>query len=388
MTRHALEAAAREGASGARARKVQMNASPEFRTADGALEQATSVFARVRPRLFGIAYRMLGSVTEAEDVLQDTWLRWQDADRPAIANPPAFLALITTRLAINISKSARLQRETCIGHWLPEPINTGTDPAVGAERGEALELALLLLPDPIHAGTGQPHTCSFRMPFLVARAGGAKTLDSAVHREPVTAGAKPRLSALSPRDRCEPRDLSREAPGSDQTPFRRPLSSTLKTKQSVGATSDDQRSAVADPRPCSVDDRGAGVSPERTAFTRANVDMSTMNLHWTESASCISLDSDLFFPLGDEAVHADQIAAIRRICATCPAARRCLEWALTTGEPEGIWAGTTPSERRRLRAARKAPSAAVTDPRESAVIAAGSHPRSADDRSAMPRPEP
>lgn len=85
-----------------------------------------------------------------------------------------------------------------------------------------------------------------------------------------------------------------------------------------------------------------------------------MNLHWTETASCVSVDADLFFPLGDETVHADQIAAIRRVCAACPAARRCLEWALTTGEPEGIWAGTTPGERRRIRAARRAASDAGT----------------------------
>ncbi|MBO2448640.1 sigma-70 family RNA polymerase sigma factor [Actinomadura barringtoniae] len=118
---------------------------PEPERLDGTLEQATSVFTRTRPRLFGIAYRVLGSVAEAEDVVQDTWLRWQGADRPAIANPTAFLALITTRLAINISKSARSQRETSIGPWLPERVGTGTDPALEAERGEALELALLLL---------------------------------------------------------------------------------------------------------------------------------------------------------------------------------------------------------------------------------------------------
>ncbi|MFC6929063.1 sigma-70 family RNA polymerase sigma factor [Actinomadura yumaensis] len=120
-----------------------MRPDPEW--PDGTLEEAASVFTRARPRLFGIAYRMLGSVTEAEDVVQDTWLRWQDADRPAIANPTAFLALITTRLAINITKSARSRRETYIGPWLPEPVDTGTDPALAAERGEALELALLLL---------------------------------------------------------------------------------------------------------------------------------------------------------------------------------------------------------------------------------------------------
>ncbi|GAA2118093.1 WhiB family transcriptional regulator [Actinomadura napierensis] len=80
--------------------------------------------------------------------------------------------------------------------------------------------------------------------------------------------------------------------------------------------------------------------------------MSKADLHWTESASCRSLDPDLFFPVADETVYADQIAPIRRICAACPAVRPCLEWALTAGEPDGIWAGTTPGERRYIRAAR------------------------------------
>jgi RNA polymerase sigma-70 factor (ECF subfamily) len=106
---------------------------------------AASVFAGVRPRLFGIAYRMLGSAAEAEDVVQDAWLRWQSTDRDAVLQPAAFLATVTTRLAITAAQSARLRRETYVGPWLPEPIDTSTDPAVGAEREEALELAVLLL---------------------------------------------------------------------------------------------------------------------------------------------------------------------------------------------------------------------------------------------------
>ncbi|MEU6998720.1 RNA polymerase sigma-70 factor [Nonomuraea sp. NPDC046570] len=110
-----------------------------------ALEQAAYAFIELRPRLFGIAYRMLGSAAEAEDIVQEVWLRWQDTDRATIENPPAFLALITTRLAINFAQSARVRREAYVGPWLPEPVDTSIDPAVGAERGEALELALLLL---------------------------------------------------------------------------------------------------------------------------------------------------------------------------------------------------------------------------------------------------
>ncbi|WP_219466495.1 sigma-70 family RNA polymerase sigma factor [Nonomuraea rhizosphaerae] len=110
-----------------------------------ALEQAVSAFIESRPRLFGIAHRMLGSVAEAEDVLQEVWLRWQSADRPAIENPSAFLALVTTRLSINVARSARVRHETFLGPWLPEPADPGLDPLAGAERGEALERAFLLL---------------------------------------------------------------------------------------------------------------------------------------------------------------------------------------------------------------------------------------------------
>ncbi|MFG2075294.1 RNA polymerase sigma-70 factor [Nonomuraea maritima] len=109
------------------------------------LEQAASVFATVRPRLFGIAYRMLGSVAEAEDLVQEVWLRWQGYDRASVDNPAAFLATVATRLAINAAQSARVRREVYVGPWLPEPIDTGADPSIGAERGEALELAVLVL---------------------------------------------------------------------------------------------------------------------------------------------------------------------------------------------------------------------------------------------------
>jgi RNA polymerase sigma factor (sigma-70 family) len=109
------------------------------------LEEAAAVFMSVRPRLFGIAYRMLSSVTEAEDLVQEAWLRWQTTDRTTVVNPAAFLATTTTRLAINALQSARVRRETYIGPWLPEPVDTGADPYLGAERGQALQFAALLL---------------------------------------------------------------------------------------------------------------------------------------------------------------------------------------------------------------------------------------------------
>ncbi|WP_377266942.1 RNA polymerase sigma-70 factor [Peterkaempfera sp. SMS 1(5)a] len=109
------------------------------------LEEAESVFHSVRGRLFGIAYRMLGSVAEAEDILQEVWIRWQTYDRSTVQNAQAFLATTTTRIAINVLKSARVRREAYVGPWLPEPVDTSNDPALGAERGEALEMAVLML---------------------------------------------------------------------------------------------------------------------------------------------------------------------------------------------------------------------------------------------------
>lgn len=109
------------------------------------LDEAAKIFTEVRPRLFGIAYRMLGSASEAEDLVQDVWLRWQAYDRDTVANPGAFLSTTTTRLAINELQSARARRETYIGPWLPEPVDTSADPYLGAERGEALEFAVLML---------------------------------------------------------------------------------------------------------------------------------------------------------------------------------------------------------------------------------------------------
>lgn len=109
-------------------------------------EAATpEIFETQRGRLFGIAYRMLGTASDAEDVVQDAWLRWQGTDRSAVREPAAFLATTVTRLAINALESARARREVYVGPWLPEPVPTADDPALGAERNEALSLAVLLM---------------------------------------------------------------------------------------------------------------------------------------------------------------------------------------------------------------------------------------------------
>ena len=108
------------------------------------LSDAVKTFDANRRALFGVAYRMLSSVADAEDIVQETWIRWQRTDRSKVQEPAAFLTTIATRLSINVLQSSRVRRETYIGPWLPEPVNTEDDPTLGAERAEALQFAILL----------------------------------------------------------------------------------------------------------------------------------------------------------------------------------------------------------------------------------------------------
>jgi RNA polymerase sigma-70 factor, ECF subfamily len=106
-------------------------------------------FEAYRPLMFSIAYRMLGSVTEAEDIVQEAYLRYQATPTDQIVSHKAFLSTIVTRLCLNQLQSARSQREAYIGPWLPEPVLTGVDerfaPMQQAELHESLALAFLVL---------------------------------------------------------------------------------------------------------------------------------------------------------------------------------------------------------------------------------------------------
>lgn len=102
-------------------------------------------FQMVRPRLFGIAYRLLGRVADAEDVVQDVWLRWQGADRAQVHDRVAFLVKITTRLALNVALSARSRREVSVDSWFPARASSADDPTTAAERSAELGQAVLLL---------------------------------------------------------------------------------------------------------------------------------------------------------------------------------------------------------------------------------------------------
>jgi RNA polymerase sigma factor (sigma-70 family) len=108
-------------------------------------DDGLAAFMGMRPRLFHIAYRMLGSATEAEDVVQDVWLRWQIADRSVVCDTAAFLATATRRLAINVLQSARVRRETCGEPWQLEPLDESGDARLAVERGQDLACGVRIL---------------------------------------------------------------------------------------------------------------------------------------------------------------------------------------------------------------------------------------------------
>jgi RNA polymerase sigma factor (sigma-70 family) len=130
-----------------------------------------ALFEDSRPRLEAIAYRMLGSASDAEDAVQDTFLRWQAADREHVETPAAWLTKVLTNLCLNQLTSARARRETYVGMWLPEPLLPGDrmlGPLDTAEQRESVSMAMLTLMERLSAreravyvlreAFGYPHT--------------------------------------------------------------------------------------------------------------------------------------------------------------------------------------------------------------------------------------
>jgi len=121
------------------------NTSRKEQSHTGTCDDGLSAFLGMRPRLFGIAFRMLGSAAEAEDIVQDVWVRWQTTDRSVVRDAAAFLATTATRLAINVMQSARSRREAHAGPWQPEPVDTTGDARLAAEQRQALASGFRLL---------------------------------------------------------------------------------------------------------------------------------------------------------------------------------------------------------------------------------------------------
>ncbi len=106
---------------------------------------ALAPFAVHRRLLFTVAYEMTGSAADAEDVVQEAWLRWSSADRSDVLDPRAYLVRVTTRLALDRLRTLRTRRETYVGSWLPDPLLTTPDAALQVERVEDVSMALLVV---------------------------------------------------------------------------------------------------------------------------------------------------------------------------------------------------------------------------------------------------
>lgn len=167
------------------------------------------VFARHGPRLFRIAYGMLGSTTRAEDVVRDVRLRWQATDRAVVADPQAYLTTATTRLSIRAALSARTRRASYIGPWLPEPLDTDNGGATGAEGTKPVAFDVLLMLERLDLAE--------RAAFVLR-----ETLSSPTPRSlPSSASTRPRPGTwCTGRDGTSPRTASRTGKAARTPPVR------------------------------------------------------------------------------------------------------------------------------------------------------------------------
>ncbi|GAA4055938.1 RNA polymerase sigma-70 factor [Actinomadura miaoliensis] len=114
-------------------------------TGDGRVDPATEAFVAHRNLLFTVAYEMLGSAADAEDVLQETWMRWADVELDTVRDPRAYLVRITTRQALNRLRTLGRRKESYVGPWLPEPLLTAPDVAEDVELADSVSMAMLLV---------------------------------------------------------------------------------------------------------------------------------------------------------------------------------------------------------------------------------------------------
>ncbi|MFC7448136.1 RNA polymerase sigma-70 factor [Rhodococcus daqingensis] len=112
---------------------------------DHATDEATATFVAHRNLLFTVAYEMLGSAADAEDVLQETWLRWVEVDLEHVRDQRAYLVRITTRQSLNRLRTLTRRKESYVGQWLPEPLLTAPDVAEDVELAESVSMALMLV---------------------------------------------------------------------------------------------------------------------------------------------------------------------------------------------------------------------------------------------------
>lgn len=172
--------------------------------------EATEVFEAERPRLVRLAYRMLGTPDDADDVVQEAWLRWRKTITGDIDNPAAWLTTVTTRLSIDRLTSARQRRELYVGPWLPEPLTVDPtiDPAVAVVADESLELGLLRVLEtlgPVERAVFLLHDV-FGYPFERVAAVVRKSVPAT---RQIAKRARERVRSGRPRVHGEPTDVER-----------------------------------------------------------------------------------------------------------------------------------------------------------------------------------
>ena len=169
-------------------------------SSSSALSNPAATFEPHRRRLLGLAYRMLGSMADAEDAVQETYLRWHATDRDRVSDPRAFLMTTTTRICLDMLTSARARREEYVGPWLPEPVvdTAGLAPDSRTELAEDLSIALLLILDqlsPLERGAFLLHDV---FDFSFSEVGAALERSEAACRQ-LASRARAHVRAARPR---------------------------------------------------------------------------------------------------------------------------------------------------------------------------------------------
>ncbi|GIH80340.1 RNA polymerase sigma factor SigJ [Planobispora longispora] len=161
-------------------------------------EELAAEFAAIRPRLVGVAYGLLGTVDEADDVVQDAWLRLIRADRSQIDDVTGWLVVTVSRLALDVLRSARVRREKYVGPWLPEPVVTDGDPADRVTLAESMSMAMLVVLESLSPAERTAFVLHdvFGLPF--AEVGRAVGRTAAACRQ-LAARARRHVSARAPR---------------------------------------------------------------------------------------------------------------------------------------------------------------------------------------------
>ncbi len=167
------------------------------------MTSSTDVFAEHRNLLFSVAYRMTGSVADAEDIVQNAWLRWSAADTSTVATPVPYLVRTVTNLALDEMGSARARRETYVGPWLPEPLLTSPDAADEVTMAENLSLAMMVVLETLSPLERAVFVLSDVFGFSLTEVAGMLDRDASAVRQ-LAHRARQHVQARRPRYEVDP----------------------------------------------------------------------------------------------------------------------------------------------------------------------------------------